>query len=519
MSKFSKIAQENTDLTVNHMNNVAFRLSPEVELVSILLTSFSQDSYYRSEGDTHNRLKEVLTNVDAEFAAKAAIYARTEFGMRSISHVLAAELAAKAAGQAWASTFYNKIVHRADDMTEIMAYYLTQKGGKLPNALRKGFATAFGRFDGYQLAKYRGEGNAVKLVDVVNLIHPTPNDKNREALKALVAGELRNTDTWESALSNAGKVANNEDEKAELKAEAWEKLISTRKLGYFALLRNLRNIVEQASPEVLDAALSMLTDVRLLQKSLVLPFRFLSAYSEIEKMVDSKVFEQDRVKVQKVLSAIEKAATLAIENLPVLAGKTIVLSDNSGSMNGDAGGHSLVSKMSSTKTSSIANLFAVMYWLKAENTLVGLFGDRLIYPDLDRNKGLFDNFKTIDTEKNKCGGATERGIFDMFERLVKEKIMADTIVIFSDTQIGDACGWYDNSGNRGGQFMDLFKKYRAMNPTANIYSVDLKGYGTTVFDGSVVKIAGWSEKIFDIMAKSATDKDAMVNEIRAVSWN
>jgi 60 kDa SS-A/Ro ribonucleoprotein len=519
MSKFSKITQKQDNLTVNHMGNVAYLLTPEVELVSILLTSFFQDAYYRSEGETHNRLKEVLVHIDAEFAAKAAIFARTEFGMRSISHVLAAELAAKSSGTTWASTFYNKIIHRADDMTEIMAYYLTHKGDKLPNALRKGFALAFNRFDGYQLAKYRGEGNAVKLVDVVNLIHPTPNHKNREALKALVAGQLRNTETWESSLSKAGQLANNEVEKAELKAEAWEKLILTRKIGYFALLRNLRNIVQQATPEILDAALALLTDVKLLQKSLVLPFRFLSAYSEIEKMVDSKEFEHDRIKIPKVLTAIENAATLAIANLPVLAGKTIVLSDNSGSMNGDGGGSSLVSKMSNTKTSSIANLFAVMYWLKADNTMVGLFGDHLIYPKLDRTKGIFDNFKIINTEKDKCGASTERGIFDMFERLVKEKIMADTIVVFSDTQIGDKCGWYDNAGNRGGQFLDLFKKYRAINPNATVYSVDLKGYGNTVFDGSVIKIAGWSEKIFDIMAKSATDKDALVNEIRTISWN
>jgi 60 kDa SS-A/Ro ribonucleoprotein len=65
-------------------------------------------------------------------------------------------------------------------------------------------------------------------------------------------------------------------EKAELKAEAWAELLRTRKIGYFALLRNLRNIAEQA-PELVPTACELLTDERLIRKSLVLPFRFSTA--------------------------------------------------------------------------------------------------------------------------------------------------------------------------------------------------------------------------------------------------
>lgn len=62
-----------------------------------------------------------------------------------------------------------KIVFRPDDMMEIIAYYKAKSGKTLPNAMKKGFALAFDKFDGYQIAKYRGENKAVKLVDVVNL--------------------------------------------------------------------------------------------------------------------------------------------------------------------------------------------------------------------------------------------------------------------------------------------------------------------------------------------------------------
>jgi 60 kDa SS-A/Ro ribonucleoprotein len=67
-----------------------------------------------------------------------------------------------------------------------------------------------------------------------------------------------------------------------LKTEAWEKLIKTRKIGYFALLRNLRNILKLA-PELADDAVGMLIDEQLIRKSLVLPFRFVTALDALQE--------------------------------------------------------------------------------------------------------------------------------------------------------------------------------------------------------------------------------------------
>jgi hypothetical protein len=40
-------------------------------------------------------------------------------------------------------------------MKEILAYYLQNCGKKIPNSMKKGFAKAFDKFDGYQLAKWK----------------------------------------------------------------------------------------------------------------------------------------------------------------------------------------------------------------------------------------------------------------------------------------------------------------------------------------------------------------------------
>ena len=67
-------------------------------------------------------------------------------------------------------------------MLEILAYFESKGGKHLPNAMKKGLAKAFDRFDSYQLAKYRGENRAYKLIDVVNLVHPKPTERNERAM-------------------------------------------------------------------------------------------------------------------------------------------------------------------------------------------------------------------------------------------------------------------------------------------------------------------------------------------------
>src|SRR6478752_5634445 len=109
---------------------------------------------------------------DKAFVAKAAIYARTKGGMRSVSHLVAAELARGVKGAAWTKRFYDRVVHRPDDVLEILACYLATYARPIPNALKKGLGAALARFDEYQLAKYRRTSAEITLVDLVNLVHP-----------------------------------------------------------------------------------------------------------------------------------------------------------------------------------------------------------------------------------------------------------------------------------------------------------------------------------------------------------
>lgn len=149
MSKFNILKRKNRE-TINHMGSKAYKYDEKYELVSILLTTFVEDSYYRSGDDTIKRLVKLMSKTkDIEFVAKAIIYARTVFNMRSVSHVMGAEISAYLSGKTYAKDFYEGLVVRPDDMLETVAVYYNKGGKTLPNAIKKGFANAFDKFDGY----------------------------------------------------------------------------------------------------------------------------------------------------------------------------------------------------------------------------------------------------------------------------------------------------------------------------------------------------------------------------------
>ena len=173
MSKFN---EKKKAKVVNKAGGKAYKESYEMQFVSLLLTSFMNDKFYETEKSTIDRMKDLIEKCDKEFCAKAIVYARREFGMRSVTHVAASILAKHISNEEWAKGFFNSVVYRVDDMTEIVSYHLSNNE-KISNAMKRGFSVAFSKFDKYQIAKYRGENNKVKLVDVVNLIHPKYSEK------------------------------------------------------------------------------------------------------------------------------------------------------------------------------------------------------------------------------------------------------------------------------------------------------------------------------------------------------
>lgn len=293
MSKYNKTKTPVQPTVVNEMGEKAFQLTDKEILVSTVMTTFLQGAYYETEKQETKKITELAKKLDPLFVAKLALYARKEGNLRSVTHLLAAIVAGNARGAEWAKRFFNKIVVRPDDMTEILGAYQhlnnLPKLRKISNAIKKGFKAVLERLDPYQIDKYKMKKKEITMIDLVNLFHPQPTQKNKEAydrlLKGMSLSGLYSSTTFEKTMSKAGQTAQSEEDKEELKADAInEVLANPQGAPYMSLLRNLRNILLYA-PDSVEEVCRQLTLKEKVLRLKQLPFRFATAYSEVEAVL------------------------------------------------------------------------------------------------------------------------------------------------------------------------------------------------------------------------------------------
>ena len=145
MSKFN---QTNTNKTVNREGHVAFAMKDKERLVTqVLTTFFNEEKFY---GDTSKEIvatAEKLAKTDPKFISNLAIYARKEYHLRSVAHVLTCVVAKTVESKPYIKRTVSNVVERADDLTEILACYLSMYGKPIPNGLKKALATNLKRFN------------------------------------------------------------------------------------------------------------------------------------------------------------------------------------------------------------------------------------------------------------------------------------------------------------------------------------------------------------------------------------
>lgn len=499
MSKFNTPKTQPKTKTTNRAGGDAYKQSNKLALVSMMLTSFLKDQYYRTKEDSLSDLITLVKNNDPKFAAKTAIFARDKFGVRSVSHVVVGEVVNAVKGESWVKHFIERVIVRPDDALEIMSYHLSRYGKPIPNSLKKGIAARLSTFNAHLLSKYKKSQSELKMVDLVNLVHP----KSTPALKSLVDGTLGASETWETKLTQVGQAAETEDELSTMKQEAWEDMILNNKLPYFALLRNLRNILQSTDNEdVISKAVEMLTNEEAVKKSRVFPFRFYTAYDEIQKISGKNA--------RAVLKGISKALDISCSNIPVLPGKTVIFIDESGSM-GCCGG-SLNSMQGSWSAIKIAAVFGIAI-AKAQDADIVMFSG-------DAHSFNYDPDSSTLSLVDKMVKGAQMGSTNFiapFNFIRKSKVKYDRIIILSDMQGWDHRSYY-NSGDSDRTVQEARAAYaKAVGVTPFLYSWDLQGYGDMQFPESTVAcVAGFSEKMLNMFEIIESDKNALVKEIDAI---
>jgi len=551
MSKFNetkKIVHEKTygGSRKFEMNNI------KEELLNIVATSlFAGDMFYESSDSRLKRLKELINKCDDhEYIAKLAVYARKVLNLRTVPLILLIELTKIHNGDNLVRKAVRSTITRADELTEILAAYKalsdnnkqSNKLSAISSQLKKGIADSFHKFDLYNFQKYKASKKEIKLRDVLFLTHPKPKDEiETELFKKIADDTLGVPYTWETRLSNEGQ-----KECPNMKA-CWEEIIDMplntgiidgniyyekkndslvrcndkskelnfkkymddnilrfsygHKLPIMAMMRNIRNIIlANVSESHHMKMIKALVDEKTILNSKLLPFRYLSAYFELNKLKLNNSAPEYILNMYS--AALEEASKISARNISFDSNeKILIVSDVSASM------YRRISKNSDVTLYHICLLLSMLYKYKCPNSDAAIFGDTFEYIDFDNNvtslgylnlryfkssenmfnlNKILENVIFLESIEGCVGYSTN--IHLLLDDIVKNKREYDRILIFTDCQ-------FTYEGN----IQKLINKYiKDVNKNSKFYFFDLAGYGKMPVkcSDSVYMISGFSDKMF-----------------------
>ncbi len=384
------------------------------------------------------------------------------------------------------------------------------------------------------------------MVDLVRITHPKPTDVINQLVKTGKVVVADDEQTWEK-LRSAKKT--------------WSEICMQIRLPHMALLRNLRNILEEyATRQDTEEAMY---EIELLTEQLVngvkggkqFPFRYFSAYkmlkstgnegvdseyasrrrpkaSKSEKAEESKDGKKELTQEQRLifekmrtifLDGLNRCVLESVECIPPMKGRVECLSDNSGSSRGG-----MVSEYGTVKVFEIANLSAILTAYRAtQGGSVWVFGDKLEEYVVTK-KPILEQLKEVNALGNTVGAGTETGVWLFWEKFIKDAARLDNVFIYSDMQAGTGGLYVEGcelsklqqmgAAIQNGTQVDVLKLvqiYRErVNPKVNVFSVQVAGYDNTILPDILYRgaiLSGWTGK----EAKLAYEMSTLWDEIEA----
>jgi len=533
-----KAENKTKNTTVNFMGGKSYTVNPLDTLKLVAASSiFGEPSYYRSNvKERRYEIDRALRGLDIMFGEYVG-QTTTEIFEQVIDDALAYDFGATLEFAAELRDTYNmrlnpqvimvraaihrdrakftsenpgvfaaindKVMARADEPATQLAYYIYKNGGKskLPSVLKRSIADKLSKLDTYAVNKYKNA--EIGMINAVRLTHA-----NSPVLDALLNDRLEVSDsdeTWEQKRS---------------RGMGWKEIFNTTNMGHMALLRNLRNVFsEQIDVNFAKRYLKKLKDGVLRGKQF--PFRYYTAMGVIEKA--------DVSYKSLILDTLEECMDIALDNMPKLKGKTMCLSDNSGSAWGG-----ITSEYGTVTVAEIDNLSAVIAAKLSDDGVVGKFGDKLkTYSISKRNGCLIQAQKVNETKGSDVGKSTEGGIWEFLINAIDNKEFYDNIFIFSDMQAGHGCLYgtpeqrrkYRDKGfeaeYRTG-YIDVYKlvqEYRrTVNPKVNVFMVQTAGYDNVIlpeYSYRTAILSGWTGKEVSFAADFIAKWDEIENRQNA----
>jgi 60 kDa SS-A/Ro ribonucleoprotein len=506
----SKKVTKVTD-TVNNAGGTAYTLSDKAALAQLAMTGCFNGTYYVSGEDQLKRTLELANKLPAEFVAKLAVYARQKGLMKDMPAVLAAVVAGKDSDLL--SKIFSKVVDNPKMLRNFVQVIRSGATGRksLGTRPKKLIQDYLDSLNDDQLFK-ADVGNDPSLQDIIKLVHPKPANKARSALFGyLLDKEYNKRDLCALAKSYE---AFKKDLKGEipdvpfqmltalpLTNEHWKQIAEN---ATWTQTRMNLNTFERhgvfADAKLTKVVIDKLQDEELVKKAKVFPYQLFTAYQNVDAKVPAKVS-----------IALQKAADLALVNIPEFDGKVYVMVDTSGSMKSPVTGNrgSVTTK---TQCVDVAALVASAILRKNPDTEIVPFDTSVHQIRLNPLDSIVTNAQTL---ARFGGGGTNCS--EALAYVNRKNAKGDLVIYVSDNE-----SWVDSAHYRSTATMTEWNKFKARNPNAKLVCIDITPNGTTQAHDreDILNVGGFSDQVFDVIARFVelgNNKDLWVKTIESVA--
>ena len=489
-----RLAQVNT---VNRTGAGAYDYFPKHKLAQYAATGCLSNTFYASAEEQLETVLKLALELEPEFLAKAAVYARKTGHMKDVPALLLAVLSTKSPEQlkkAFPRVIDNGRMLR--NFVQIMRSGVVGRKslGSVPKALvRKWLDTATER-----TLIDATVGSSPSLKDVVSMVHPKPGDASREAFYGWLLGKPHLFERLPKALQALKLFELDRSREIpevpfqmltalKLNAEEWATV--ALRGGWHMLRMNLNTFSRHGvflMPHVADAIAEKLCSREAIKRARALPYQLLIAHQSLDTGVP-----------KNVRKALERAMEIALENVPDFRGHVVICPDVSGSMSSPITGQR-GSATSAVRCIDVAALIAAAVMRANPGAQVLPFAEHVREVSLGPRETVMTNANKL---ASSGGGGTNCSA--PLDWLLSHRVQAKLVILVSDNQ-----SWIDARSHGASQTLKLWSLFRQRNPKAKLVCIDLQPYGTTqaVEGVDVLNVGGFSDEVFEIVQLFARDE-------------
>jgi 60 kDa SS-A/Ro ribonucleoprotein len=486
----------------------AYELSAKAALARIAATGCLTSTFYASAETQLDRVLALTAQVDADFIARTALYAREKGFMKDMPALLCAVLASRDIGR------LDEIFPRVIDNGRMLRNFVQilrsgQTGRKsLGSAPRRLVRQWLERATDRQLLD-ASVGTSPSLADIVKMVHPQPKSKSREAFYGWLIGRpydpyalpenVRHFEDWKR--TREGELPDVPFQMLtalDLTDREWSMIAGAA--SWQTTRMNLNTFVRHGVFRfggMADMLATRLAEPKLIRRARVFPYQLMVAYLNAGNDVPAKLRD-----------ALQDAMEVSLTNVPAIHGSVVICADVSGSMHQPVSGYRKGAS-SAVRCVDVAGLVAAAFLRKNHEARIIPFKEDVIDLTLNPRDSVMTNatkLASLPPGGTNCSAP--------LKLLIKEKSAPDLVIFVSDNE-----SWMDTrAGDRGTAVMGRWEAIKQRNPKAKLVCLDLVPNTTTQAPDrkDILNIGGFSDTVFDVIASFANTEDGEDHWIRKI---